>query len=234
MSNTSKPKRPQAQAHNARAAIATAMPQALALVEARGEPRIDSKQLARTLSNNHHAVMELVRRYEDHLKSLSHLAFQMRDGERKQGGGKAERVALLTEDQAVFLLTLSRNSRPVVELKARLVQAFGVARRNATDRKTEYLPARNELHDRVAELAAGSKKPWMVHLNFENLVNATLGVCAGQRNSTPSSDLAVVNKAALKALEGATDHRDGYQRAKTALTALGALMAPRQGLTHGK
>lgn len=234
MSNTSKPKRLLARAHTAGAAIAKTTPQALALVEARGEPRIDSKQLARTLGNNHHAVMELVKRYEDHLKSLSHLTFQMWDGDRVQGGGKAERVALLTEDQAVFLLTLSRNSQPVVKLKARLVQAFGAARRNAADRTTEYLPARTELHDRLAELAAGSKKPWRVHLNFENLVNATLGVCAGQRNSTPAGDLATVNKVALKALEGATDHRVGYQRAKVALGALAALMAPRRGLEHGQ
>lgn len=234
MSNTSRPKRPQAQAHNARAAIATAMPQALALVEARGEPRIDSKQFARVLGNSHKPTIAMIDRYRVELESLGQVLFKKADGERKQGGGKAERVALLTEDHAFFLLTLSRNSEIVVPLKARLVQAFSAARRNAADRKTEYIPIRNELHDRVAELATGSKKPWMVHLNFENLVNAALGICAGQRNSTPAGDLATVNKVALKALEGATDHKNGYQLAKTALAALGALMAPRQRLTHGK
>ena len=45
----------------------------------------------------------------------------------QHGGGDA-RFALLNEDQAFFLLSLSRNTDRVVELKANLIMAFREAR----------------------------------------------------------------------------------------------------------
>lgn len=208
---------------------------ALQLVTTTAEPRIDSRTLADNLGNKHTAVMALVKRYSAHLKSLNHLTFQMWDGDRRQGGGKAERVALLTEDQVVFILALSRNTERVVSLKVKLVQAFGRARREAQQRQTEYLPEYHALHDRIKALAAGSEHERHVHMNVNKLVNKVVGIAAGQRHTIPVAVLTAAQHVALNAMAEASDHHDGYRRTKSALNTLQGLLAPQQveALTHG-
>lgn len=204
----------------------------LALVTVKDIPRIDSRILAESLGNKHKAIMSLVDKYQAELKRLGHLTFQMSDGARKQGGGKAERVALLNEDQAFFLLSLSRNTARVVELKGRMVQAFSTARRNAQQRKDEYLPEYHHLHDRIKELASGSDKGEFLHMNMNRLINKVTGTQAGQRSRAPVGTLTIAQSVALAALAGAVDHREGYARAKSALGTLhNLLQAP--GVTHG-
>lgn len=204
----------------------------LALVTVKDIPRIDSRILAESLGNKHKAIMSLVDKYQAELKRLGHLTFQMSDGARKQGGGKAERVALLNEDQAFFLLSLSRNTARVVELKGRMVQAFSTARRNAKQRKDEYLPGHHLMHDAIQEKCSGSGNAGRVHMNFEKLINRTVGIEAGQRNKAPVAALTIAQQVAVAALAGAVDHRDAYQRAKSALGTLhNLLQAP--GVTHG-
>ena len=208
----------------------------LQLVATKTEPRIDSKQLADALGNGHRPTVALIDKYRTELESMGHVLFQKADGARLQGGGKAERVALLTEDQAFFLLTLSRNTERVVSLKVKLVQAFGRARRDAQQRKDEYLPEYHALHDRIKALAAGSEHERQVHMNFNKLVNAVAGIESGQRNSIPVAVLTAAQNVALNAMARATDHREGYQRAKVALGALAGLLAPQaEGLpVHAK
>ena len=207
----------------------------LALVTVKDIPRIDSRILAESLGNKHKAIMSLVDKYQAELKRLGHLTFQMSDGDRKQGGGKAERVALLNEDQAFFLLSLSRNTARVVELKGRMVQAFSTARRNAQQRKDEYLPGHHLMHDAIQEKCSGSGNAGRVHMNFEKLINRTVGIEAGQRNKAPVAALTIAQQVAVAALAGAVDHRDAYQRAKSALGTLhNLLQAPMGGLPHGE
>ena len=84
--------------------------------------------------------MALLDKYLDKLKTFGHVSFKSADGERKQGGGKAERYALLNENQAYFVLNLSRNSELVVNLKLKLIQVLSDYRRMTDMRRTEYLP----------------------------------------------------------------------------------------------
>lgn len=197
---------------------------ALALVQTKGEPRIDSRTLAYSLGVTHKATMNQVLKYREALERFNQLSFQKSVGERKQGGGNAERIALLTEDQAVFMLTLSRNTDRVIDLKLRLVQVFSEARRNAQLRHAEYLPEYHALHNQVAELARGSQHQQQVHINFNRLVNKVAGIESGQRSRAPMSILSTVQAVATQAMTGAIDHRDGYQRAKAALQNLAALL----------
>lgn len=200
-------------------------PAAFTLTTVKAEPRIDSRLLAAQLGNQHKATMALVARYADKLKAFGQLPFKKEVGDRVQGGGNAERFALLNEDQAFLLLSLSRNNDRVVNLKVKLVKAFGEARRAAGLRQAEYLPTYHQLHNELHALAAGSDHERHVHMNVNRLINKTVGLEAGQRASAPlpqQSLLAVAQSVAVNAARGAPDHRAGYQRIKNAMLALSA------------
>ena len=199
------------------------------------EPRIDTRLLALGFGNRNKAAMTLIDRYADRFKALGQLTFKKTVGKRKQGGGRAERYALLNEDQAYLLLSLSRNTDTVVTLKSKLVRAFGNARRAADMRQREYLPQYHALHDRLGTLAAGSSNERHVHMNVNKLLNKFAGIEAGQRANAalPQQALLIVGQmAAANQVQGATDHRDAYQRAKNSLQALTGVIAL-GGAQHG-
>lgn len=98
----------------------------LTLIE--DEPRVDSRQLAEQLGNQHKNTMALIERYTDKIKQFGLLPFQTEARPVGQHGGGDARFALLNEDQAFFLLALSRNTDRVVELKSNLIMAFREAR----------------------------------------------------------------------------------------------------------
>jgi phage regulator Rha-like protein len=112
----------------------------LALTMTTTGARIDSRLLAAHMGNGHKAVMGLLDRYLGAFRTHGQLTFQKEVGDRRQGGGNAERYALLNEDQAYFLLSLSRNSEIVVALKSKLIAAFSEARRATDMRQREYPP----------------------------------------------------------------------------------------------
>ena len=197
-----------------------------ALTVAKAEARVDSRLLARHLGNQHKGVVALIDRYADRFRAFGQLLFQKEVGDRQHGGGNPERFALLNEDHAFFLLALSRNSERVIDLKAKLVQAFREARRAADLRQVEYLPTYHRMHDRMRDLAAGSSNERFVHLNLNKLINKACGLESGQRRraNLPQQSMVIVAQAvATNALQGATDHRAGYRRAKDALQMLSSL-----------
>lgn len=189
-----------------------------ALVEVvKGEPRVDSRLLAEQLGNAHESVMRLLTDYQADFEQLGILRFQI--GE-ITGRGQPAKFTLLNEDQAYLLLTYSRNTAKVRALKVRLVQAFRDARSGQTVTSIEYLPGYHELHSLAHELAAGSPNERFVHMNLNKLVNKTVGIGSGERQTvaTPTkSAIVVAQTLATKAMSGAKDHHDGYQAAKQAL-----------------
>ena len=208
------------------------------LTIAKNESRVDSRLLAKHLGNQHRTEMALIKRYADKFRGLSQLFFKNAVGERQQSGGNPERYALLNEDQAYFLLALSRNSVRVVDLKAKLIKAFSEARRADSQRKAEYLPTYHQLHDVVHSLARESANEKFVHINVNKLVNKAAGVEPGQRASAalPQQAMLIVAQAvAAKAMQGAADHHAGYQLAKHSLEALAnAVNVRRLELGHGR
>lgn len=184
--------------------------------------RIDSRLLAALLGNRHQSLFELVKGYRADFEALGILQFQT--GE-IQGRGQPEKFALLNEDQAYLVLTYSRNTARVRALKVRLVKAFREARYCADTRTAEYLPTYHRMHDMIHDLASGSPNKKFVHANVNKLVNKVAGVEAGQRASAPLPQqalLIVAQSLAARAMEGALDHRDGYQRVKQSMLALSA------------
>lgn len=189
-----------------------------------GEARIDSRVLAGHLGNKHQTVRELLTDYADDFRQLGILRFQT--GEIR-GRGQPERYALLNEDQAYLLLTYSRNTAKVRQLKVRLVQAFRQARQAQDLTQTEYLPTYHALHEEISALAAGSTNERFVHVNVNKLVNKAVGIEAGQRDrlDLPRRSLVVAAQfLASMAMRGATDHKDGYSKVKIALERLGVTL----------
>ena len=86
--------------------------------------RVDSQILAKHLDIQHKNVLALIDNNSQEFQEISQLAFQTRVISKKKAG-QATRYALLTEDLAYFLLTLTRNTDRTKRLKLNLIQAFG-------------------------------------------------------------------------------------------------------------
>ncbi|WP_345797155.1 Rha family transcriptional regulator [Castellaniella sp. MT123] len=186
------------------------------------EPRIDSRQLAQYLGNQHESVVKLLTAYADDFQELGVFRFQI-GKPASAAGGRPERYALLNEDQAYLLLTYSRNTKRVRELKVLLVMAFREARQRVDLHSAEYLPTYHDLHDEIARLARNSGNARFVHLNVNRAINQTVGVESGSRkylSVARQSILVVAQSIAAQAMAGAHGHHEGYQRAKAALQRL--------------
>jgi phage regulator Rha-like protein len=196
------------------------------------EPRIDSRVLAAHMGLQHPHVFEQIKTYGSDLARHGLVRFQTEAvtvaGQR---GTKHQKSALLNEDQCYLLLTFARNTDLVRELKSRLIAAFRRCRLERDLRVAEYLPSYHGLHERFDVLAANSSNSKFVHMNVNKLINATVGIGAGERDSVslPTRSLLVVAQSlACQATEGCVDHHDGYVRAKERLEALRRVIAPSQ------
>lgn len=186
--------------------------------------RVDSRRLAESLEIQHKHTFAQIKGYQADFEAFGKVLFQTE----ALASGQHERFALLNEEQALLLLTFTRNTPKVRELKGKLVQAFSEARKAAQLRHCEYLPAYHELHDRLHALAVagGTTNERFVHSNVNQLLNKVAGIESGQRASSrlPQQSLLIVAQAlAAQALLDAPDHRVGYERIKQALTPLSAL-----------
>lgn len=200
------------------------VPAIITLTEKRGEHRVDSRLIAQAMGNQHKASIQLIERYKPELREFGLVPFEME----KVPLGRPEKFALLNEDQALFLLALSKNTKRVVELKLRLVKAFSEARR-AAELHGEYLHGYHELHDQLHRLADGSPNERWAHANLNKLLNKTAGIEPGQRPRAGVPQKALLTLAghvATQALQGATDSKDGYGRVKAALEPLARIGGP--------
>ena len=189
------------------------------------EPRIDSRLLAQRLGVKHKNTIELLQKHKTAFLELGKVPFQTEalPGSRT---GQKERFALLNEDQAYFLLSLSRNTARVVRLKLDLVKAFAQARKAVAVRELEYLPAYHDLHNAIARAAGDSPNAKWVHANANRAINAAAGIQAGQRKQAgpcEQSLLVLASAAAARAAREARTARDVQPAIKAALLPLSQL-----------
>lgn len=69
----------------------------------------------------HHAIIQLVKKYAEDMNDVGAFAFEMRNF---KTAGRPGEEAILDEQQTTFLITLMRNSKIVVAFKKRLTQEF--------------------------------------------------------------------------------------------------------------
>lgn len=196
----------------------------------RGEARIDSRLIAMDLGNNHKSTIELIERYEPKFQRFGLLPFQTEAVKTPESRGvKHLKFALLNEDQSYFLLSLSRNSDIVVDLKADLVMAFREARNKETVSSQQYLPLYKEMHEEVKALALraeerGSSTPERIfHINANKAINSAMGIASGTRDSLTLDQqlllttLQAVFRNQLKAsLDAGEGHKEAAKKAKDA------------------
>ena len=96
----------------------------------KGQVVVDSRIIAKGLGIAHKSMMENIRKYSCQLTELGHLPFET--------APDSSTFSLLNEDQAIFALTLSRNTPRVVKCKLDLVVAFKKAREELAKQKTSF------------------------------------------------------------------------------------------------
>lgn len=98
----------------------------ISLVVVDQEPRVDSRLIASQLGVEHKNTRSLIEQYQNALENFGKVPFET------EASGKTnqpQKFYLLNEDQSYLLLTLTRNTDQAVQLKIRLVRAFGEQRR---------------------------------------------------------------------------------------------------------
>jgi phage regulator Rha-like protein len=85
----------------------------------KGVPLTSSLLIAEGFQVEHHAVLRLVQKYEVKFQAMQTFDFQ-----RQKSAGRPTTFCMLDEAQAIFLVSLMRNSDAVVDFKARLSSEF--------------------------------------------------------------------------------------------------------------
>jgi phage regulator Rha-like protein len=99
---------------------------------------VDSRLIAERLGIEHINFMETIGDYQTQIdQAFGVVRFETEKPPRGSRGGRPQRYALLTEDQATFLMTLSRNTPEVVQCKIDLVVAFSKAKDLLANRKPD-------------------------------------------------------------------------------------------------
>lgn len=110
-------------------------PALLAIENMDGTLMVSSEVFAEGLGVQHKNLLETLNKHNEVIKrKFGTIAFETR-----KSAGRPIVVAHLTEDQALFVGTLSRNTERVVEFKATLVLSFSEARKRLSG---ESVPAR--------------------------------------------------------------------------------------------
>lgn len=102
--------------------------QDITLIDFDGEPRADSRDIAKRLGVEHKASFQLLNQYLEDFQEFGIVPFQM---EKTGRPGRPAKYALLSEDQCYLLLSYSDNTLDARKLKIKLVKAFSRARSEA-------------------------------------------------------------------------------------------------------
>lgn len=154
----------------------------VALDRKTGEPVLDSRVAARELGVEHESIIKLLGEYSEESSDLkSDLLGVVRFETEKRPGsrtGQKERYALLSERQALLLITMVRNSPEALRAKERLVDAFLAMRAALLSRKIDKV-VRRELTDALRDSGEAERTHGHAYSLYTDLVyRAVLGMDA--------------------------------------------------------
>lgn len=162
----------------------------------------NSKVIAEGTNNKHHAVQQIIQKYEPVFnKEFGQVAFEMRAVKYSRGTNE-EKIYLLNEGQAMFLMTLLRNDGVdgiVVAFKARLAKEF-IRMRNFIQEKQSKIWVETRLVNKENRLKEtdvikllqgyakeqGSKNSDKLYMVYTKLAKT---VVSGKRDSVSVSEL---------------------------------------------
>jgi phage regulator Rha-like protein len=158
----------------------------------------DSWIIAENLGRQHRTITKHIKKFEADFKDLGTLFSYTASATKTRG--EERKIYDLNESQAIFLMTLLGNDRPVVEFKKRLALQFVAMRRLLLDRQTaEWQEAREQgKRVRLRETDAikalveyargqGSEHSEKLYVTYSKLVKSLAG--HGERDNATSDML---------------------------------------------
>lgn len=121
------------------------------------EPFTTSEVTAEFAGVQHHAIQQIISKYESDFKEFGTVAFEMRPCQHRTGA-TTQKIYHLNEEQATLLITYLKNTETVRAFKKELVRQFYVMRKELLDRRVrraELKPIRRELTDVIKEVDDG-------------------------------------------------------------------------------
>lgn len=157
--------------------------------------------IAKGTDNEHRAVRRLIEKYENDLSDFGKVCILNAHLETK-GGIQKISYYQLNEEQAVFLMTLLRNSKIVMAFKKELVKQFYQMRQLLLEKqtqlwqntriesKTNRLMETDEIKRLVEYVKSqGSKNADKYYITFSKLANKAVGLDSGQRDNATAGQL---------------------------------------------
>ncbi len=136
----------------------------LSVVEFQGQNVVDSRLVADELGIQHSSFIRTIKKYATKIQRFGHLGFQIETVENSVGAVNQVTFCYLNEEQATFVMTLSKNTERVVDCKTNLVAAFASARKVISQQADRI---------RELELALELKKAEQKLLDTRNLIVKT-------------------------------------------------------------
>ena len=164
----------------------------LAVVEHQGVLVVDSRLIAEELGLNHSTWMtNVIKKYEALLETnFGHLHFE--NGTVTNSVGAVNKVifAWLMEDQATFLMTLSRNTSKVINAKIKLVKAFSEAKAKLATKQVAIA----SIEQQPPLPASTEQLPTPTLEEISNLLDLTLGKAGLDKNLVAGAKLNAIAK----------------------------------------
>lgn len=145
----------------------------------------DSLLISKGTGNKHHAIQQLISKYESDFQEFGKVAFEMRPLE----SGQSAKVFLLNEEQATLLLTYMKNTEQIRTFKKNLVSEFYKMRHFILERQTQTWvetrkygkltrKAETDTIQKLVEYAKeqGSGHAEMLYMTYSKLANKMAGV----------------------------------------------------------
>lgn len=124
-----------------------------------GQLVVDSRLIAEELGIEHKSLMTNL---ESHLTEIEFafgaVLFEISTRKDNNKGGNQPKVAYLTEDQATFLMTISRNTPQVIQAKVHLVKAFSKAKTALQSISPEVLQLLSTMTEKMNILTARTQR----------------------------------------------------------------------------
>lgn len=164
----------------------------LTIFEDDGDLYVDSRLIAERLGIEHRSFLETLDSYESQIQqAFGVLRFQTAKPPGAKGG-RPLRFVFLNEDQATFVMTLSRNSPEVVRCKVDLVQSFAKAKKLLTSQRRDtvnqvpywYQRIRLAFSDTDLPLQTGYFCAYEQMMTFFSQLEARLGYVVPDFNPT--------------------------------------------------
>ena len=212
----------------------------LNLTTINGQSRVSSEIISESIGTSYKSTIRLIKNHRPALETFGEVRFEIAVGNRKT-------LAYLNEDQAIFLLTLSKNTAIVVEFKRQLVAAYSASRKkqaviDANRANVEWQQNR-ELgklihHDNTdalkafiayAEAQGSTNYPKRGYSMFARMVNKALAVkgrdtvTEGQLHLIATADL-IVGRTLINGMTERLPYKIIYQQAKREVETFSAMI----------